>query len=215
MIRNILFDLDGTLTDPYLGITQSIRHALDSLDFPYENDLGWCIGPPLLDSFAKILGNQCKASPERALELYRERYSVIGLYENKVYDGILESLGAAKNKGFRIFLATAKPHVFAKKILQHFKLDSYFSGIYGSELTGERTDKKDLLEYILQLECLSPEETLMIGDRKYDAIGASHNKVKFIAAMWGYAEQHEFNEMEVLLSCANPFELVHHIVTMN
>src|SRR6266567_4836525 len=147
----IYFDLDGTRTDPKPGITRSIQHALQKLDhpaIPSEDELTWCIGPPLRASFVRILGAEDHA--DRAVSLYRERFSDIGLYENAVYDGISEVLTKLGQAGHRMFVATSKPHVFAKRIVEHFGLRVHFEYVFGSELDGRRVDKSHLLEYALK-----------------------------------------------------------------
>ena len=132
-MKAIFFDLDGTLSDPKPGITGSIQYALLSLGrpAPAAAELTWCIGPPLHESFASLLGDAAEAAA--AIELYRERYSQTGLYENAVYDGIPEVLEAAKTAGFELFVATSKPHVYALEILRHFGLQAFFSSVFGAE----------------------------------------------------------------------------------
>ncbi|HFF5005332.1 TPA: HAD hydrolase-like protein, partial [Acinetobacter baumannii] len=163
-IKHILIDLDGTLTDPKVGIHTSIRYAMDKLGYPLAADLNidWTIGPPLKASLAKLLATQDDALAEQALLAYRERFSVIGLFENEVYPSVAETLKALKAEGYRLFVATAKPTIYAKRILDHFELSQYFVQIYGSELTGERTNKAELIHYILEREQLNPEECLMV-----------------------------------------------------
>jgi phosphoglycolate phosphatase len=144
----IFFDLDGTLTDPKPGITRSIQYALQKLDhptIPTEDELTWCIGPPLRASFVRLLGAENFA--DRAVSLYRERFSDIGLYENSVYDGISEVLTTLCQSCHRLFVATSKPHVFATRIVEHFGLRAHFEYVFGSELDGTRVDKSHLLEY--------------------------------------------------------------------
>ena len=181
MIQNILIDLDGTLTDPKVGITTSARYGLEKIGHPISLDtnIDWIIGPPLKASLAKILNvasNHVLA--EQALEAYRERFAVTGLYENKVFPEVAETLAELKRRGYRLFLATAKPTVYARQILEHFELDQYFKGIYGSELNGDRTNKGDLIEYLLQQEQLDPATCIMVGDREHDIFGARHNGIE-------------------------------------
>ena len=138
----IFFDLDGTLTDPKPGITRSIQYALQRLDhptIPTEDELTWCIGPPLRTSFVKLLGGDHSA--DRAVSLYRERFSDIGLYENRVYDGIGDVLTTLGASGHRLFVATSKAHVFADRIIDHFGLRSHFERVFGAELDGTRVEK--------------------------------------------------------------------------
>ena len=149
--RTLLIDLDGTLTDPKPGITNCIGHALERLGHPAPpaDDLVWCIGPPLLDSFRKLLPGAGEEAAREALALYRERFGDVGIYENTLYEGAEAFLAAMQDQHRRMFLATTKPHVYAGPILAHFKLDGYFDGVYGSELDGVRADKRDLLGHLL------------------------------------------------------------------
>ncbi|MCA9917352.1 MAG: HAD hydrolase-like protein, partial [Anaerolineales bacterium] len=170
----LLFDLDGTLTDPKVGITESIRYALAKMERPYPPDasLDWCIGPPLQGSFAKLLQNDDTAVTTEALRLFRERFSTVGLFENKPYPNIAHVLGQLQAAGFKLFIATAKPAVYARQIVEHFELARYFLAVYGSELDGRFSNKNELIAHILQTEKLSPTHTLMIGDREHDILGA-------------------------------------------
>ena len=184
MIKNILIDLDGTLTDPKVGITTSARYGLAKIGHPIPDseNIDWIIGPPLKASLAKILNVDANdVLAEQALLGYRERFAVKGLYENHLFDGVAQTLETLKNKGFRLFLATAKPEIYARQILDHFDLLQYFEYPYGSELNGERTNKGDLIAYILEKEQLKPEECLMIGDREHDIFGARQNGIETIA----------------------------------
>lgn len=142
----ILFDLDGTLTDPKPGITRSIQFALEMLgrDVSPADGLTWCIGPPLIGSLEKLVGNRTEA--ETALALYRQRFSEVGLYENDApYPGIRSALVDLFGRGHRLFVATSKPTVFAERIIEHFELSEFFEAVCGSELDGTRSDKTDLL----------------------------------------------------------------------
>ena len=201
----IYFDLDGTLTDPKPGITRSIQYALQKLDhpaIPTEDELTWCIGPPLRASFAKILGGEAQA--DRAVALYRERFSDIGLYENGVYDGIGELLTTLSQSGQRLFVATSKPHVFATRIVEHFGLRHHFEHVFGSELDGTRVDKSDLLQYALKVAAVDPSKTLMIGDRSHDMVGAGNNGMKGIGVLYGYGSEAELIGAGALHVCATP-----------
>ena len=167
----ICFDLDGTLTDPKEGIVRSIQYALGRLGvspMPDADDLLWCIGPPLLESLKKLLGDAERA--RMALSFYRERFADIGLYENKIYPGIRELLAALKSIERTTFVATSKPTIYAEKIIHHFSLSGYFDTIYGSELDGTRSYKSDLLAWVLRQEQLEAKTTIMVGDRSHDMI---------------------------------------------
>ena len=208
-LNAIYFDLDGTLTDPKPGITRSIQYALQKLDhhtIPTEDELTWCIGPPLRASFAKILGGEAQA--DRAVALYRERFSDIGLYENGVYDGISEVLTTLSQSGHRLFVATSKPHVFATRIVEHFGLRHHFEHVFGSELDGTRVDKSDLLQYALKIAAVDPSKTLMIGDRSHDMVGAGNNGMKGIGVLYGYGSKDELIGAGALQVCATPQALL-------
>lgn len=199
MIKNILIDLDGTLTDPKVGITTSARYGLAKVGHPIaeSENIDWIIGPPLKASLAKILNVSVDDDlAEQALLGYRERFAVTGLFENEVFENVAETLKQLQKQGYRLFLATAKPEIYAKRILEHFNLLQYFEYPYGSELTGERTNKGDLIEYILQQEKLDPKECLMIGDREHDILGARRNGIETIAVENGYGSKAELDEAQ-------------------
>ena len=201
----IYFDLDGTLTDPKIGITRSIRYALQKLEhpaIPTEDELTWCIGPPLRASFAKLLGGEDSA--DLAVSYYRERFSDVGLYENGVYAGVREVLTALGDAGHRLFVATSKPHVFATRIVAHFGLRHHFEHVFGSELDGTRVDKSDLLQYALKIAAVDPSKTLMIGDRSHDMVGAGNNGMKGIGVLYGYGTEAELREAGAVDVCATP-----------
>jgi phosphoglycolate phosphatase len=203
-MRIVFLDLDGTLTDPKPGITRSIRHALHTLgrEAPPEDALTWCIGPPLLQSFVHLLGDEALAG--RALALYRERFAKTGLYENRVYAGVPEMLKRLRDAGFRLFLATSKPHVFASRITAHFGLDRWLDGAFGSELDGTRTDKTALLAHALEETGAEPGQAVMLGDREHDIIGARNNGVAGVGALWGYGTQAELQAAGATWLATNP-----------
>lgn len=193
----LLWDLDGTLTDPKEGITLSVQYALNRLDYPSceADDLDWIIGPPLKESFKILFQTTDEALVNRAITFYRERYQEIGLYENIVYPGIPELLAQLKEKGCMHLLATSKPRVFAEKILQHFSLDSYFSVIMGSELNGQFVEKDGLIAEILKkVPTDSRSKTVMIGDRRYDVQGARANGIDVISVGYGYGTIEELSD---------------------
>lgn len=195
-IKNILIDLDGTLTDPKVGITTSARFGLNKVGcvLPESENIDWIIGPPLKASLAKILNVEPEHErAEQALQGYRERFSVVGLFENELYQHVAQTLAALKEEGYILYLATAKPHVYAVRILEHFGLLGYFTHPYGSELTGERTNKGDLIAYILQQEHLDAAECVMVGDREHDILGARRNGIETIAVEYGYGSAQELD----------------------
>ncbi|MDB5805372.1 MAG: 5-nucleotidase [Betaproteobacteria bacterium] len=184
----LFFDLDGTLTDSKPGITRCIQHALTALGHPapHADELDWCVGPPLKQSFARLTGNDDPALLDRALLLYRERFSTLGLFENALYPDVLETLHALQAEGYRQFIVTAKPHVYARRIAEHFGLIGPIEVVYGSELDGTRGDKGELIAHVLQQERIDPAEALMIGDREHDMRGAADCRLSAIGATWGY-----------------------------
>jgi phosphoglycolate phosphatase len=209
-----LFDLDGTLTNPKAGITRSVQYALERLGRPIleADKLTWMIGPPLIAGFTKLLGGPAEA-PD-AVRFYRERYSDIGLFENEVYEGIPGLLRDLQDKDVRLFVATSKPHVFARRILDHFDLSGFFAEIYGSELDNRNADKRDLIRHILDQERFGPARAVMIGDREHDAIGARANGIASIGVTWGYGSRTELLEAGAACLVDEPRGLPEPIVTL-
>lgn len=195
-MRNILFDLDGTLTDSSLGITRCIQYALEQLGrpAPAADDLLFCIGPPLIESFATLLPAEPPSLAQEAVLLYRERFDQVGKFENRVYDDIPEALAALQEQGCCLYLATSKAEIFARQILDHFELSSFFSGIYGSRLDGSLCHKAELIGHILDAEGLPRDETVMIGDRKHDMIGASACGIGSIGVTYGFGSETELSD---------------------
>lgn len=190
---NILFDLDGTLTDSYRGITRSIRHALTTLGKipPPQEDLTWCIGPPLRKSLSILLNSADKQLVDEALAAYRQRFRMVGIYENEVYEGVPPMLDALQQRGHTLYVATSKPEIFAHRIIEHFGLRHYFNGVYGSALDGALGDKQSLIAHILRCEAIEPARATMVGDREHDMIGAGENGVRGFGALWGYGTREE------------------------
>jgi phosphoglycolate phosphatase len=209
-LYSAFFDLDGTLTDPKPGITRCIQYALERLGFPVpaEDDLIWCIGPPLHASMKKFVGTDELA--HRAVELYRERFRDVGLYENEVYAGIEETLAKVAGGGRRLFVATSKPRVYADRIVEHFGLGRHFEHIFGSELDGTRTDKADLLAYALTEARVDPARAIMIGDRSHDVVGARKNGMKAIGVLYGYGSLAELTDAGADYLCAAHPDVVQH-----
>jgi phosphoglycolate phosphatase len=204
----LLFDLDGTLTDPRAGIVASIRHALGRLDRPSPDDdtLATFIGPPLRGTFAGLLATDDPALIERAIVFYRERFADTGLFENHVYPGIPAMLEAVAPG--RKFVATVKPTVFAERIVRHFGLAHHFAGVYGAELDDRLDDKADLLAHLLRRERLAAAGTVMIGDRAGDVRAARANGVASVGVLWGYGSERELAEAGADRLCASPAGLV-------
>ena len=193
---HILFDLDGTLTDPKFGITRCIQYALVKLGEPVPNidDLLWCIGPPLQDNFAQLLTEPTDDSIQQAMACYRERFATIGMFENEVYAGIPDVLGALQQEGYHLCVATSKPRVYAFDILNHFNLAPYFEEIFGSELDGRLRQKADLIAHILETKRIGRYHCIMVGDRKHDILGAQANHVPTIGVTYGYGSRAELQQ---------------------
>ena len=200
----LFFDLDGTLTDPKPGIAGSIQYALEKLDrpVPSQDELAWCIGPPLRASFVALLGGEELA--DRAVALYRERFGEVGLFENSLYPDIPAVLAALARSPRRLFVATSKPHVFASRIIEHFGLAGYFEHIFGSELDGSRVDKADLLAYALTQSGIDPSQALMIGDRSHDVAGAKANGMDAVGVTYGYGSREELIAAGARHLCTSP-----------
>ncbi|MBQ6905051.1 MAG: HAD family hydrolase [Spirochaetia bacterium] len=192
--KNIFFDLDGTVTDSGPGIVKSVQYALRcyGIDEPDLDKLNSFVGPPLYKSFMNYLDCSEEEAKE-AVECYREYYAENGLYENKLYDGIESLLYNLKEKGYKIILASSKPRIYVKRILSYFRIMRYFDYVEGSELDSQRTDKGELLAYVLKKWDLRPEESVMIGDRKYDIEGAKANGMDSIAVGYGYGSVDELS----------------------
>jgi phosphoglycolate phosphatase len=189
---NLLFDLDGTLTDPGLGIARCLQHALSALGLPVPSvpELSWCVGPPLRRTLAKLLGSSDPQVLDRALGLYRERFVSTGMFENSVYPGVVAGLGHLSQAGHQLWVVTSKPHVHARMILDHFSLLSAFAAVYGSELSGENADKADLIRYVLSTEGFR-EQPHMVGDRRHDIDAAHANGLVGVGVLWGYGSRAE------------------------
>lgn len=190
--KTLLFDLDGTLTDPGEGITRCVQHALaqQGIEVTDRAELACFIGPPLKQSFMDFHGLSA-IEADRAVADYRERFGALGMFENKVYDGIPELLAVLHRSGRRLFVATSKPWFYARQIVSHFKLDGFFGQVYGSELDGTRVEKHALIAHILRDARIEPAAALMIGDRRFDLIGARHNGVANAAVGYGYGSAEE------------------------
>lgn len=189
----IFFDLDGTLTDPALGITNAIMFALRhfGMEVADRRELYCFIGPPLKEQFQKVFGFSDEQADE-ALQVYRVYFSDKGLFENTVYEGVPAMLAALQQAGVKIVLATSKPAVFAKRILEHFDLMQYFTFVSGSELGGARVEKADVIRFALDaLEIKDTSQVLMVGDRCFDVEGANACGVETVGVLYGYGSREE------------------------
>lgn len=193
--KYILFDLDGTLSDPKVGITKSIQYALKHYNINI-NDLDTltpCIGPPLKDSFMHFF-NFDENTAYEAIEKYREYFGKKGMYENLIYDGIDELLSNLVEMDKTLIVATSKAAVFAEGILEYFNIDNYFTFVSGSELDGSRTRKSEVIQYALEQNNITDlNQVVMIGDRKHDIIGAKEIGVDSIGVLYGYGDYEELS----------------------
>ena len=190
--RTALFDLDGTLTDPYEGITRSVQYSLKRFGIEVEDRrrLACFIGPPLNESYIKYFGFSEEDS-FRAVDVYREYFADKGIFENEVYPGIPEMLGRLKEAGLVLAVATSKPTVYAKRILDRFGLAGYFTLCDGSELDGTRVYKEEVIAHAMDALKCDPASTVMVGDRSHDVVGAQKNSIPCIGVTYGYGTREE------------------------
>lgn len=190
----LLFDLDGTLTDSTEGILKCLVNAIEQMGFEVPEDTNKFLGPPIRQSFAEFCGMN-EEQTDQAVKIFRERYSKVGLFENRVYDGIPEMLERLKNGGKRLMVATSKPQVYAVRIFDRFGLSQYFEFVGGAELDGSRDYKDEVIEYVLaQTGITDRSSVLMIGDRRQDVLGAHKTGIKCMGILWGYGSTAELTE---------------------
>jgi phosphoglycolate phosphatase len=202
---NILFDLDGTLTDPGDGFVACVSYALEKLDCRRyaDHEIRCHVGPPLEETLARLLNDHTAVA--RAVGLYRERYGSVGYLENRVYPEIEIALQFLRSRGARMFVATSKPTVYAERILDHFGLSRYFDAVYGSELDGTRAGKTDLLAHLLRNESI--DNAVMVGDRAQDIVAARAHGLHSIGALWGYGSREELVAAGAAALCERPGDL--------
>jgi phosphoglycolate phosphatase len=211
--RHVFFDLDGTLIDPRVGIVGCLQYALEAIGAPVPAaaSLERFIGPPLADTFGRLLGAADRERIDRAITAYRVRFGATGLYENRVYEGIRDMLGALRSAGRSSWVVTAKPTVYSARIVEYHGLRAYVRKVHGSELNGARSDKGVLIGHVLETEQLSPREVVMVGDRAHDVLGARANGVASIAVRWGYGSLDELTTARPDLIVGSPAEVVRHV----
>ncbi len=209
----ILFDLDGTLTDPEEGITRSFQYALHHFGIEEKDParLREIIGPPLLESFTKQYGfSQIDAL--LAVDVYREYFTQTGIYENRLYPGVEEMLRTLQQAGKRLMVATSKPTVFANRILEHFNIRQYFTFVAGSELNGNRSAKAEVIQWALAHSGTNPKRAVMVGDRKHDIMGAVETNVDTIAVLYGYGSREELEEAGAAYFAETPQQVAEYIL---
>lgn len=192
--KHILFDLDGTLDDPFEGITKSVQYAMRKFGVETErSELGGFIGPPLTDSFIKYF-SLTEEDAKLAVDYYREYYKPTGIFEVSIYEGIPELLADLKAAGYDLVLATSKPKVFADMILDKYDLAKYFSATFGSELDGTRVKKGEVIDYAFENHVMDKSLSIMVGDRMHDVIGAHECGIPCIGITFGYGDRAEHTE---------------------
>ncbi len=213
---SVLFDLDGTITDPGEGITNSVAHALRRMGVepPPREELYAFIGPPLAESFRRRYSMSVEEST-RAVEYFREYFADTGIYENAPYDGIREALDELRVRGYRIYLATSKPDVFARRVLLHFGLADRFDFIVGADMGEKLVRKADIVRRVLELTGADPTASWMVGDRSNDIEGARANRVPAIGVTWGYGSEEELTAAGADKIARTPEEMVRIIAGMN
>ena len=209
-----LVDLDGTLTDSAPGIIASIEHAYDALDIPRpsEEELALFVGPPIEESVVRH-GVPVERVPE-LITAYRSAFTRGGMFDNSVYDGIVDALTALRAAGLRLCVATSKPELFARQIVEHFDLDGYFEAVCGASMDGSRSTKADVVAHALETMAATedglpdPERIIMVGDREHDVLGARAHGIPTISVAWGYAPAGEIDEAAPLAVVETPDALV-------
>jgi phosphoglycolate phosphatase len=209
-ITTLFFDLDGTISNNFVGIQRCLNHALGRMGYPLlaTEDVAPFVGPPFRESLPKRFEG---IDVEAALRLYRERYDVHGWLENEVYDGVREALRGLHLQGFTIALCTSKPRVFAEKIVAHFDLQRYFDGIYGPEFDGRFDKKHELLAHLVKKYDVSPERAIMIGDRDKDVEAAKFVGTHSLGVLWGFGNKEELQSAGVSRMIDHPSQLQHTI----
>ena len=204
------FDLDGTVIDSASGVTGCVRYALEKLGVPAapERDLTCFIGPTLHYGFSTFCELN-EVDTDRAVALYREKYSAGGLFDCRVYDGLEETLRELTARGVICVLATCKPYTYANRILAHLGLDKYFSFVSGPELSGVRNEKHEVIAYALeQLRIPSSSRVLMVGDRASDVTGARQNNIDTVGVSWGFGTREELEAAKAYAVIDTPQELL-------
>ncbi|MCB0360610.1 MAG: HAD hydrolase-like protein, partial [Bdellovibrionales bacterium] len=195
----IFFDLDGTLSDPAEGIFASLRFALAEIGQPLtitDSDLRSCIGPPLRDIFRHLLNTDEQEKIEQAVEAYRRRFASTGLFENKLYPGITQLLSSLHARNQKLYVTTAKPHLYARRILEHFKIDNYFDAVFGPELNGARGTKREVVKHALDLLTLEPSQVILVGDSHYDVDAGIFFGLRTVYVSYGFSDVSSLRGLE-------------------
>jgi phosphoglycolate phosphatase len=211
MYKAILFDLDGTLTESGEGIIRCVQYALEKIGHPEPDaqKLRVFVGPPLMEQFMKY-AEVDEETARQAVVFYRERYSTIGIFENRVYKGVREMLEGLQRKGYQLAVASSKPEYYVRQILEHFELLDYFREVVGSEMDGTRTSKTDVIEEALRRMKFSDhrEQVVMVGDKEHDVLGARQSGLECIAVSYGYGTMEELTQADPLKIVNTPLEVL-------
>jgi len=209
VLKHILFDLDGVISDNSDGITNGVKEVIKhfGLDVPPKSELLKFIGPPLHDAFTEYLGLS-DTDVETAVKVYRKYYRDVGIFENVMYDGVPQMLGELQNRGYKLYLATSKPEEFARRICTRFGIDIYFTYIGGATFDGSRDKKADVMRYVMDEYDISPQEAVMIGDRHHDVYGARECNVDCIGVLYGFGSEDELMNAGAVHLASTPADII-------
>ena len=207
MNKSILFDLDGTLTDSGEGIMNCAELALRhfGIPVPARDTMRVFVGPPLSDTFMRF--GVPESNVQEAIEVYRSRYIPVGKYENTLYPGIYQVLEALHRDGFKLYVATSKPEAMSIEILEHFEIAKFFDRICGASMDSSRSTKDEVIAYLLE-EVRPDGNLIMVGDTKYDVLGAAVHKLPTIGVSWGYGTVEDLMEAGAASIAHSPVELL-------
>jgi phosphoglycolate phosphatase len=206
----LFFDLDGTLADPKVGITTCMQYALGKLGHPVpeQDELTWCIGPPLRDNLKRLLSTEDPVLIEEAVKAYRKRYNAVGMFQYQHYDGVGRMLQQLSRAGHRLYVVSSKATPYLQPILEHLGFHAYFSHAYGPDMTGRLDNKVELLASVLKRLGAEGSHSIMIGDRRQDIEAGRRNGTRTIAVTWGYGSADEIRQASPDHICNSPAEVV-------
>lgn len=204
--KAIFFDLDGTLTNPEEGIVNCIRYAADYYGVKtVKSDLRKYIGPPLLDTFTELVGEE---NAEAAVAKYRELFRPVGIYENEIYDGVPQTLKELRDRGYVLATASSKPQPFVDTILEHFKIKEYFDFVGGATMDGRISRKEDVIDIVLRETGFAPKDVLMVGDRMFDLQGAAEFGMDAVGVLYGFGSREELSACDNIALIDNICDLL-------